>query len=395
MKLLFLNHNVAWSGTFFRVFQLARTLVARGHEVTVVTTSRTARLSMRSEVRDGVQLIEAPDLLIGRGRTGWDPWNTLRRMLKLRNAGFDVVHAFDSRPAVVLPALALAREGVPLYMDWADWWGRGGTIQERSGGLVNVLIEGVETWFEESFRHRAVRTTVISRALAERAIGLGVRAEHILRFSNGCDVEHLKPVERGAGRAKLGVASDTPILLHIGLVYPADMRLLLDTWRAVTRTLPKAKLVLLGRPGSVIDPDLLASGSVLAPGFVPFEELQSWLGAADACVIPMRDTVAHRGRWPGKFNDYLCAGRATILPAVGDAAEWVQSTEAGFTCAPNAESFAQTIIEVLTSRKACDVAGERARALACGRLAWPAIAAEVNAFYEQVSTENVAAVTTA
>jgi len=383
MKLLFLNHNVAWSGTFFRVFQLARTLVGRGHEVTVVTTSRTARFALRSEQRDGVQLIEAPDLLFGRGRTGWDPWNTARRMLHLDASRFDLVHAFDSRPAVVLPALQLARTGMPLYMDWADWWGRGGTIRERSGRVVNVLIEGVETWFEESFRRRALRTTVISRALAERAIGLQVRSEHILRFPNGCDVDHLTPMARGTARAQLGLSRDAPILLHIGLIYPADMRLLLDAWGVVTQALPKARLVLLGRPGTPVDPQLLAGGSVLAPGFVPFETMQAWLGAADACVIPMRDTVAHRGRWPGKFNDYLCAGRATVLPAVGDAAEWVTSSGAGFPCAPDAASFAQAIIKALTDRKTCDEAGERARALACGELAWPTIAAEVDTFYQQ------------
>src|SRR4030095_12941543 len=101
MRVLILNHNVRGRGGYVRGFQLGRELVRRGHSVTLVTTSASARYGFASGVTDGVEVIEAPDLLIGRGRTGWDPWNTLRRMLKLRDRSFDIVHAFDCRPAVV------------------------------------------------------------------------------------------------------------------------------------------------------------------------------------------------------------------------------------------------------------------------------------------------------
>ena len=108
---------------------------------------------MISEHVQGVEVVEAPDLLTGRARTGWDPWNTWRRALGLRTRSFDLVHAFDSRPVVIYPALLLQRwTGAALFMDWADWWGRGGWIHDRSGWFVRTFFGPFETWQEEAFR---------------------------------------------------------------------------------------------------------------------------------------------------------------------------------------------------------------------------------------------------
>ena len=87
------------------------------------------RLGVEESELQGVRVVQFPDLLWGIGRTGWDLWDTAQRLGKVRGETFDLVHAFDSRPVVIHPALALQRRGVPLVMDWADWWGRGGADQ--------------------------------------------------------------------------------------------------------------------------------------------------------------------------------------------------------------------------------------------------------------------------
>ncbi|MGH7574978.1 MAG: glycosyltransferase, partial [Longimicrobiales bacterium] len=187
MRILFLNHNIAGVGTYQRAWNFGRELAGRGHEVTLVTTSRRARVRAQWSTRDGVTVLEAPDLWNGPARSGWDPWNTWRRVARLAGRSFDVVHAFDSRPVVIFPALAVRRAtGAALFMDWADWWGRGGTIQERSGWLVRTAFGPIETWFEEAFRGQAVASTVISEALRRRCIGLGVDAARVLRVPDGC-----------------------------------------------------------------------------------------------------------------------------------------------------------------------------------------------------------------
>jgi hypothetical protein len=125
MKIVYLNHNVVGTGTFLRAYRLGCEVARRGHDVTVVTTSARARYGVTRRNECGVTVIEAPDLTWGRARTGWDPYNTLVRCLAAADGHVDIIHAFDSRPAVVLPALYLRRRtGAKLVMDWADWWGR-------------------------------------------------------------------------------------------------------------------------------------------------------------------------------------------------------------------------------------------------------------------------------
>ena len=384
MKLLFLNHNVAWSGTFFRTFQLGQALVRRGHRVTLVTTSRDLRWAPRSRMREGVELIEMPDLLWGRARTGWDLWNTMHRAVGLRPSDYDAIHAFDCRPAVILPALALARRGgLPLFVDWADWWGRGGAITERPGFLVNRLIGGVETWFEESFRHHALGTTVISKALEQRAVGLGIAPGTIHRFPNGCDHEQIRPLDYRAARAELSVADDARIVAHVGVIYPRDLTLLLGAMARVVEVRPEARLVMLGNPKAPLRLDALPGGALHSTGFVDFDVLQHWLGASDCCVVPLSDTVCNWGRWPGKVNDYLCAGRAVVMPRVGDAAEWIDRERAGWTSRADVGSFADALMEALGTREGAAEAGARGRALAETRLSWATVAAGVDEFYDR------------
>ena len=388
MRILYLNHNVAWSGTFFRAYQLGRELVRRGHEITVITTRRSGRFAVNQTVRDGVRLIQMPDLWWGPARNGFDPWNTLRRVVLLRHAECDLVHAFDSRPVVVLPALWVrARTGARLCMDWADWWGRGGSIQERSGWLMRTFFGPIETWFEESFRRRADGTTVISSALAERAAGLGIPRERILRFPVGCDVVGIKPMSRALARQALQLAADQAIVLHLGVLRRRDADLLIDAFRALRKRLPAAQLVLIGNFRMPVPRDLAIAGAVRASGFVTYDEVSRWLGAADVCVISMLDSVGNRGRWPGKINDYLAAGRPVVMTRVGDAARMVEEGNAGWTAEPTPRGFADALESALSDPDAREVAGRCARSIAETTLSWATLASELEKFYARITLE--------
>lgn len=389
MRLLFLNHNVAFRGTFFRAHQLARELTGRGHEVVLVTTSRTARLEGRWREIDGVPVFEAPDLLFGPGRSGWDAWNALRRVLALRGRRFDLVHAFDARPVVIGPALEIRRRtGAPLVLDWADWWGRGGRIEERSGALVRTLFGPVETWFEEAFRTRADASTVISRALETRLEELGVGRDRILRVPNGSDLTGIQPGSRAEARRRLDVDGNgpreggdgSPLVLHLGVLTRGDAALLLGAFRAARATVTGLRMVLINPQLPIPE-----TAGVRQTGFVDFDELRDWLAAADVGLVPLEDTVGNRGRWPGRVNDYLAAGRPVLMTRVGDAPEYLEAAGAGRAVSPEPAALGSALTEMLRDRKGLEAAGRQARRLAETELAWPRIADRVEQLYRQVS----------
>jgi glycosyltransferase involved in cell wall biosynthesis len=379
MKVVYLNHNVVGTGTFLRAYRLGCEVARRGHDVTVVTTSARARYGVTRRNECGVTVIEAPDLTWGRARTGWDPYNTLVRCLAAADGHVDIIHAFDSRPAVVLPALYLRRRtGAKLVMDWADWWGRGGTIVERTPGLSRHVIEPVETWFEERFRTEADLTTTICTPLLERVVSLGVPREHTRLVPNGCT--EITRIEREEARRRLGIAADVPLLVHLGAAFRRDIDLMVQTFSAVRAQVPAAQLVFAGSLPVALAP----AGGVRALGRVSDDDVALWLAAADVCVLPMCDTIANRGRWPSKVNEYLAAGRAIAITDVGDVASWIRDRGCGAVADASPAAFAQAIVDLLRSPDARVAAETNALALAHGPLSWSNLAQDVADHYEHV-----------
>jgi len=346
-----------------------------------VTTRRRGFLRVQQSRESGLTLVQMPDLTWGRVRTGWDPWNTLRRISFLWGGRFDLIHAFDCRPAVILPALALrARSGAALFIDWADWWGRGGRIHDRSGWFVRTTFGPIETWFEEAFRLQALGTTVISSALAERCERMGIDRGQILHVSDGCK-HGAPPLSRESARAQLGIGG--PLIAYLGTCTPAEMELACAMLRRLRSGGSQARLVFVGDPRVPVPRDVEACGAVLRTGFLPADEMALWLGAADLCLIVMPDTIGHRGRWPGKISEYLSAGRPVLMTAVGDAAALVQRVGAGWTAPPMAEALAEAAARVLPDEEALARAGAAARALAEGDLSWDRLAGELESFYHE------------
>lgn len=383
MDILFLNHNVAGQGTFHRAFGFARHLVQRGHKVTLVTTSRKGRRAHREAVRQGVHVVEAPDLLWGRLRSGFDPWNTLWRISYLRNRRFDIVHAFDSRPVVALPALAMKRRGrCRLVMDWCDWWGRGGTISERSGCAYRTFFEPVETFFEEAFRTKADGTTVISQALLERAIGLGVEPQHILRLVNGADLDRVTPVDIYEARRRVSIHDHhRPLVGFLGALLRADARLLFDTMPLIRQRWPSCRLLLIGWHGARISPEDRDQGRIIETGFVPAEQLPYYLGACDLFILPMKDTLASRARWPGKVGDYLAAARPVAGTAVGEVVALLDGCPAVRLVEDEASTLSEAALELLDKNEADRKFGLASRRLAETRLSWLTLTERLDRFY--------------
>jgi glycosyltransferase involved in cell wall biosynthesis len=174
------------------------------------------------------------------------------------------------------------------------------------------------------------------------------------------------------------------LIVHVGAALPGDADVLFEAMAAVGRALPAAKLALVGGYRGRVDGDATASGRVIRTGFVTRAALATWVCAADVCVIPLGDNVANRGRWPGKVNEYLSAGRATVMSRVGDAAEALAEWGAGWACAPGADALAAALIDALRDAEARAAAEARARELARTALAWPRLAAALDEFHAAV-----------
>jgi len=383
MRVILLNHNVArHGGTFWRVLEIGNALVRAGHEPTIVTTSPRARwqISRTSQLR--CEIIEMPALLPGGMRSGFDPVDVARRVHWSAMSAIgqvDVIHAFDCRPNVILPALLLRRRTkAALVIDWADWWGRGGTIDERHlNPLVRNTVRPIETYFEEAFRTSADATTVISTALAKRAQSLGVKPESITLLPQGCNPEEITPQEMTSSRRACGLPEGAPILGYLGALLRKDADLLMTLFVQVRERLPDARLLLIGNPRT----HLPARDGIIEVGFVSQERLPTYLGSCNLFLLPLTESIANAARWPSKINSYFASGRPVVACPVGDVATTVTRWDAGRLGRPSDGSFQQACYELLADPVEATRLGHNARRLAETTLSWSHIVQQLLLVY--------------
>jgi glycosyltransferase involved in cell wall biosynthesis len=386
MKILMLAFNQVHQGTYWRAFCLARELVRRGHQVTLMATSKQNRGKCITREEEGVELVETPDLFSGALRSGWDPWNTLRRIAWLRGRKFDLVHAFESRPTVIFPALYIHNQGVPLVMDWADWFGKGGSVEERPNPIVRALLRPVETFFENHYRTRAVRTTVICSALYEKAIQLGVPDETILRLPNGADINSRELYPVAEARLAVGLPPNEPVIGYVGTIFPKDAQLMVDAFEIVLRHLPSARLVIAGYCRYDVRSGVSRPENVIQTGFLDNRTLNQYLSSCDLFWLPLRDSNANRGRFPYKLTDYMALNRPVVATTVGDIPEILNNEGIGLLSPDSAQPFAECTLQLLANPGQREEMGRKARKLAETRFSWKEISVELETLYQAALT---------
>lgn len=388
LRAALLAFNLPERGTYFRAYHFARQLARRGHTCTLVYTAprERRRFAVRTEEGGRLALVAAPDALAGSLRSGWDPWAALARALFLRSARYDLVHAFECRPTVILPALAAARAaGAPLLIDWCDWFGRGGSVEERPPGLARAALSPVETLFEERFRTCADATTVINSTLHHKAVGLGVLPESIRLIPNGCEVGGAALEPQRAARAALGLPAGAPIVGYAGAIFARDARLMAAAFDRVRAARPDARLLVLGYTNIAIEALVAEPGAVIRTGPLSEADLRRGLRACDLGWVPLCDSGANRGRWPLKISTYMELGLPIVATAVGDLGAFFARRRAGVAAAPDPGALAAATVALLDDPAARAALGAEGRRLAAGELSWARIADDVEALYKEVA----------
>lgn len=386
LSILMISHSRRFK-IHVRGYAMARHLVERGHHVTIVVTADHRRLGIVEADWDGVWTVETPDLLWGRLRSGWDPWNTLNRVLYLRaeKRRYDLIHCLETRPATIYPALFFkSRHHLPIITDWIDWWGRGGIIDEFRPGWYRVLFGRIETYYEEAFRARAEGLTVISTALAKRAMGLGVEPVRILYLPTGSWPERFSVPDSAACRRRIGLDVTRPIIGYSSLDTHFDLALMIEALAQIVHQYPDTQLLITGNPPKAISELAQAYGvgqNLILTGFLPYEELPWYLGCANLFVMPFPEKIYNIGRWPSKVNNYMSVGRPTVSNPVGDIKGLFEKHNIGLLAKWDPQDFAQKIIFLLEHPDIAKELGENARRAAVTEYNWKVLIGKLEKFY--------------
>lgn len=379
MRLLFLNHNYRYGGTYYRAMPMAEQLAARGHHVTLMTVSRKNRWRVVWSIVNGVHLAETPNWGQDNSGEGYGPPDNLYRLSHALSQRYDIIHMFDHKPNATFAGFAGRLRGARLIADWADWWGGPGGINDVPRRRVPA-VGTFEQWWEERSKQWADGVVTISTILQQRAIDQGIPSARVLYLPTGAPIERIRPIDRAIARHQLGIPVERPIVGFIGMGQ-GDLEIVMNA----IRPLPEVYLMVIGEK----NPAVLAQAQSLGvadrlwqTGFVPDEQVSYYLGCADLMVLPMSDRAANRGRLPNKLLDYLAAGRPTVASPIGDIKTILEQHPVGLLSQD--QEFSAAIARLLGDHPLAAALGAHARRVAEEIFSWPRLIPQLLDFYQRI-----------
>ena len=383
MKVLYYHQHFSTptGSTGNRSYAMARALIARGHQVTMVCGSAQLgesglhgafRGGKREGVFDGIHVIEFKlpysnsDGFIKRTKTFLK--FALRSSWIAMRSDADLIFATTTPLTAGIPGI-FARwfRHKPFVFEVRDLWP---DLPREMGVIRNPFALRAMSILEWSSYRSAHRLIGLSPGIVEGIARQGVAKERIKMIPNGCDLDiFMKPA---APWRPDGVAAGDLMAIFAGTQGVANG---LDAVLGAAAELKRRKridikLVLIGdgklKPALQARADAEGLNNVIFHSPVPKPRLAGLMAEADIGMQILANVPAFFfGTSPNKFFDYIAAGLPVLNNYPGWLADIIKETGCGYAIEPeNPAAFADALIDAADHRDKLRKMGEHARKLA-------------------------------
>lgn len=336
-------------GTPIRVQQMGEALVDLGYDVHVVTyhigterplpgmtVHRTRPLRFYQDFSAGPNYAKL--LLL-------DPLLVARLLAVVRKHGIRIIHAHHFEGALCALAVKRLIGSVQVIYDahtslkdeLLDYSFRVPTVLKKLA--ADILDSGIPRWSDH--------VVTVSDRLGEFIAHTGVPSSKITVIPMGVNAGEFPTIPTEEARAALGL-TDEPTVVYTGNLAPFQgVDHLLRSFMIVTQESKKSRLIIVGRPTPgyqrMVD-KLGIVDRVTFAGERPFDEVRTFLAAADVVVLPRDNCVG----FPLKLLNYMAAGKA-IVAFEGGSGEVLNHLENGYVVPDGDEAaFARGILNCLS-----------------------------------------------
>ena len=316
---------------------LAETLQAENHQVTVLTSlphypwwkvpKEFAHLGEGVAFHDGIEVIRAKHLVppkmnaLIRMRFEFSLWWNLKRVSKrFKNNEFDVViGCMPTVAAGVIGNRIAKRLRVPFGLIVQDLSGVGA---KQSGLRGGALISKIAHLVEGSALHGADSLVVVSPAIRDVVVGLGVeskRATQILNYS----AKSIDAVDKLSARKKFGWAEGEFVVIHTGnMGAKQDLENIVKAAHELgENSVIKIYLVGHGNQENNLKQLCVGRANISLLASVSDGDYSALLSAADLLLVNERSTQMEMSL-PSKLTSYLYSERPVIAAVPRGGATW-------------------------------------------------------------------------
>lgn len=375
-----------------RSYEMARRLVAAGHQVHMITTDRSpqARAGWRVTEEAGIIVHWLPVPYSNRmayseriKAFGRFAWHAARRA-----AAFpaDVVFATSTPLTIALPAVyAARRQKIPMVFEVRDLWPE---LPIAVGALKGPLIPPAR-WLERFAYRNASYIVALSPGMKEGIVRQGVSPERVFVIPNSADIAFFSVGEEAGRtfRSQFEWLQDRPLILYAGTLgringvgYLAEIAARMAHLDAEVRFMvigdgyEKVSIIERAKSLRVLDKNFFLLPSL------PKKEMPAVYSAATIATSLFIDLPAMWANSANKFFYALAAGRPIAINYNGWQADLLREAGAGIVMPPaDAEEAAQQLAELVHDHGRLVRASAAARKLAEERFDRDRLAAELEA----------------
>ena len=316
---------------------LAESSTTQGDQVTVLTSlphypwwrvpSEFAHLGEGTGTHNGVSIIRAKHLVppkmnaLLRMRFETSLWWNLRRVSKsMVGSDFDVVIACIPTVAAGIVGKRIAKKlGIPFGLIVQDLSGAGAKQSGLRGGAV---ISKIAHFVEGRALHGADSLVVVSPAMRDVVVGLGVPESRITQITN-YSARTISNVDRTTARSKFGWLPDDFVVIHTGnMGAKQDLENVVRAANSLNG-FSKIRIYLVGHGNqeSNLKALCLDKSNISVLPAVSDADYSALLSAADLLLVNERSTQMEMSL-PSKLTSYLYSERPVIAAVPRGGATW-------------------------------------------------------------------------
>jgi glycosyltransferase involved in cell wall biosynthesis len=337
MKIMFLTSAYENIAGYWRSYYLAKNLAARGH--TVYMFAQTNSFKVTSKFVDNFYVYLLPSFsnkkrasILASGLS--IPFQMGFNSLSCLSQKIDVLHVFDAlfpqnAICVLLSKMKPIKNRPLIFVDWDDWWGRGGildTFHKNLGSPTNRFL----TFMEEKVPLYGDAVTISNQTLKKRGLFVGINPEKIIILPNGTNMESIDEIDTPTARKLVNLPENSIIYScsksSFDIIKPKDDPLwdLLVAHKSVSNANPNVFLCFIGEGSEKCLTLARKYGlvkNVISIGWQPSEKFYIYLAASDFVVLPLGGSYkwAIDPRCPLRLLDYMASGKpiiATDIPEI-------------------------------------------------------------------------------
>ena len=339
MRILHTESSTGWGGQEIRILTETHGMLARGHQVTLVTPASAEIYP--AAVKRGIPTVALP---IEKKRLG--ALAAMTRWLAAHRSEFDVINTHSSTDSwLVALACTALRHAPPI-------------VRTRHVSTAVGTNRPTRWLYQSATRHIVTTGESLRKQLAEEN---GFDPGRITSVRTGIDLTVFRPLDRGECRRALTLEEQPTLGILATLRDWKGHDYLLDAWSLLRPRFPDWRLLFIGDGPrrAHLERRVTAEGLVQSVRFVGNQEnVPVWLNSLDLFTLP---SYGDEGVPQGIMQAMAC-GLAVVSTPVGAIEEAVQRGQTGLIVpARNADALASALAALMEDERRRRAMGEAGR----------------------------------